>query len=215
MLHFKTIYKKGTAEITEKKSRFIGSAFPVNTENQAIEYIAQVKKLHPKANHNCFAYQIGQNNEYIKQSDNGEPYGTAGMPILDVLRKLELRDTLIVVTRYFGGTLLGTGGLVRSYGLCAKQAATKGVIIEKMLYNKLSIKCNYSLSSKVQYEILTNDYTLQNTIYTDIVEYIVFVPFVLTDKFIKNIINICSNTATINILNEAYAAFIDTEIIIF
>ena len=117
---YKTILTQAEAEIVEKKSRFIATVRPVKTEEEAKAFIEEMKKKYWNATHNVFAYQIGERNELQRFSDDGEPQGTAGMPVLSVLKGEDIKDTAIVVTRYFGGTLLGTGGLVRAYGHSAK-----------------------------------------------------------------------------------------------
>jgi len=116
---YKTVSKEGTAEIVEKKSRFIASVKPVSTEEEALEFVSQVKAKYRDARHNVYAYVVTENN-ISRFTDDGEPSGTAGAPVLDVILKEGLTDVAIVVTRYFGGTLLGTGGLVRAYGKSAK-----------------------------------------------------------------------------------------------
>ena len=113
-MSYKTVYTGGQGEIEEKKSRFIATVRPVDTENEALDFLAAMRKKYWDARHNCFAYTIGRNNELQRCSDDGEPAGTAGRPILDILLKEEVHNCIIVVTRYFGGTLLGTGGLVRA-----------------------------------------------------------------------------------------------------
>ena len=118
---YKTILTQAEAEIVEKKSRFIATVRPVKTEEEAKAFIEEMKKKYWNATHNVFAYQIGERNELQRFSDDGEPQGTAGMPVLSVLKGEDIKDTAIVVTRYFGGTLLGTGGLVRAYGHSAKE----------------------------------------------------------------------------------------------
>ena len=114
---YKEIYEGGSDEVVEKKSRFIATVFPVKTEEEAVAIIEETKKKYWDARHNCFAYVIGSKNELQRFSDDGEPSGTAGKPILDVLTGEGVHNALIIVTRYFGGTLLGTGGLVRAYQL--------------------------------------------------------------------------------------------------
>ena len=118
---YKTILAQAEAEIVEKKSRFIATVRPVKTEEEARSFIDELKKKYWDATHNVFAYQIGERNEIQRFSDDGEPQGTAGMPVLNVLKGEDVKDAAIVVTRYFGGTLLGTGGLVRAYGKAAKE----------------------------------------------------------------------------------------------
>lgn len=147
----KFLKEGGCGEIVEKKSRFIGTAFPVKSEEEALAYIAQTKKKYYDARHNCFAYVIGDKNEVVKQSDDGEPSQTAGLPILDVLRKSEVHNALIVVTRYFGGTLLGTGGLVRAYTQGAQAALAAAVITESVDGYRMRGVFDYNLAGKVQY----------------------------------------------------------------
>ena len=118
---YKTVYESGTGEIVEKKSRFIASVWPIQTEEDALNIIDQLKKKYWDAKHNCFAYVLGIKDEIQRCSDDGEPAKTAGKPILDILLGEEIHNALIVVTRYFGGTLLGTGGLVRAYQYAAKE----------------------------------------------------------------------------------------------
>ena len=121
---YKTILEEAEGEIVEKKSRFIATVRPVKTEDEARAFIEEMKKKYWNATHNVFAYQIGERNELQRFSDDGEPQGTAGMPVLNVLKGEDVKDTAVVVTRYFGGTLLGTGGLVRAYGKAKELAAT-------------------------------------------------------------------------------------------
>ena len=143
---YKTILTQAEAEIVEKKSRFIATVRPVKTEEEAKAFIEEMKKKYWNATHNVFAYQIGERNELQRFSDDGEPQGTAGMPVLTVLSGEEIKNTVIVVTRYFGGTLLGTGGLVRAYGKAAKEAVLAAGIAEINTFERFSVKCSYNLS---------------------------------------------------------------------
>ena len=113
--HYKTIYEGGEGELVEKKSRFIATVRPVETEEEALAFIEEMKKKYWDARHNCYVYSVGMNREATRCSDDGEPSGTAGRPMLDVLLGAGIYNAAIVVTRYFGGVLLGTGGLVRAY----------------------------------------------------------------------------------------------------
>ena len=130
-----------------------------------------------------FAYQIGERNEIQRFSDDGEPQGTAGMPILNVLKGEDVKDTAIVVTRYFGGTLLGTGGLVRAYGKSAKEGLLAAGIAELILYCRYRVTVPYTESGKVQYEILQAGYVLHDTIYTDQVQFVVLVEADVAEQF--------------------------------
>ena len=127
----KILYQGGTGEIVEKKSRFIANVFEIHSEEEALSHLAQVKKKYWDARHNCYAFVAGDRHQLQRCSDDGEPQGTAGRPMLDVLLKEEVHNALIVVTRYFGGTLLGTGGLVRAYQKAAQEGLLASTIIEK------------------------------------------------------------------------------------
>ena len=130
---YRTIYRGGEDEIVEKKSRFIATVVPVNTEEEALEFVEKTRKKYWDARHNCYAYILGDNNEVQRFSDDGEPSGTAGKPILEVITGNECSNCLCVVTRYFGGVLLGTGGLIRAYTNAAKDALDNSRTFELML----------------------------------------------------------------------------------
>ena len=149
-LSSRILYKGGQGEIVEKKSRFIANIFPVRTEEEALERIAEMKKKY-YARHNCFAYVIGGNNEIERCSDDGEPSGTAGRPMLEVLEGQGIHDVAAVVTRYFGGTLLGTGGLVRAYSAAMKEGLSHCVILDRMSGFRLRIVTDYNGVGKLQY----------------------------------------------------------------
>ena len=151
------ITKDGCGEIVEKKSRFIGQVFRVETVQEAEEKIAMVSKKYWDARHNCYAYVIGSGSEISKCSDNGEPSGTAGKPILEVINGSGITNILIVVTRYFGGVLLGTGGLVRAYTQAA-QAGLGNCEIGEMVYSqKLTLVLSYNMINNVQYYLGQKD----------------------------------------------------------
>ncbi|MDO5402360.1 MAG: YigZ family protein [Eubacteriales bacterium] len=161
----KIIYKGGMGEIVEKKSRFIANVFPVMNEEEAGRCIYNMKKQYYDARHNCFAYVCGEDNEIQKFSDDGEPSGTAGKPMLDIITALNIRNCLIVVTRYFGGTLLGTGGLIRAYQAAAKAGIEHSDVAEVYEGIIVSITADYNNVGKLQYicsdagaEILMSEY---------------------------------------------------------
>ena len=129
----RTLYECGEGEIIEKKSRFIATVRKIETEEEALTFIAEMKKKYWDATHNCYAFVAGENQQLQRCSDDGEPNGTAGKPMLEVLRGNELRNIVVVVTRYFGGTLLGTGGLVRAYTKAVQEGIGNSVIVEKQL----------------------------------------------------------------------------------
>lgn len=210
--YFKTINERATAEIVEKKSRFIANVSPISTEEEAISFISEIKKQHYNARHNCFAYIIGGQVPIIRFSDDGEPSGTAGKPILDVLIGEKLENVIVVVTRYFGGTLLGTGGLVRAYGKSAKEAILASKIVEMDLYATLYISCDYSLSGKIQYEIENSSFILFNIDYTDIVKFTVYVNEREKLNFQNHIINISNNKANVLIDKTILLKLIDGKV---
>lgn len=210
MERYVTIRGKGQAEIVEKKSRFIANVFPVKTEEEAQNYIEAIKKQYWDARHNCYAYQLNGKNPLQRYSDDGEPGGTAGMPILDVLRGRDIRDTLVVVTRYFGGTLLGTGGLVRAYGLSAKEGIKSAGLVEKVPNIRQHFTVDYTLSGKVEYEVINNRHILENVVYTDKVEFIVLSQVELAEGLQKSIINITGNK--VDVVIEKDLVYGDNEI---
>lgn len=165
---YKTVYEGKEGEIVEKKSRFIATVRSVESEVDALSFIEEMRKKYWDARHNCFAYVIGDHQELMRFSDDGEPQGTAGKPMLDVLLGEELHNTAVVVTRYFGGTLLGTGGLVRAYSGAVQEGLRSCVLAEKRKGLWLSIGTDYSGIGKVQYllgqrgiRILSSEYTEQ------------------------------------------------------
>ena len=135
----KIVYEGGEGELIEKKSRFIATVKPVDSEDEALEFIAGLKKKYWNATHNCFAFVIGERQEIQRCSDDGEPQGTAGRPMLDVLLGEEVHNVAVVVTRYFGGTLLGTGGLVRAYSRSVQEGLKQSIIIEKIPSGSITI----------------------------------------------------------------------------
>lgn len=178
-----TILEPGTGEIIEKKSRFIGYVCHVETEEEANAFVMEIKKKHYDARHNCYAYSIGEEQEVLRFSDDGEPGGTAGKPILEVITGECLKNVCVVVTRYFGGTLLGTGGLVRAYTDAAKECIAATDIVCKRMVVPLSIVTNYTDLGKIQYilgnagiDIKDSNYgenvTLQVEIFVDDVDHI-------------------------------------------
>ena len=199
---FKTIAQNGEALIIEKKSKFIATVYQVQTVEEADLYMQQLRKKYYDATHNCFAYQIGENDEFQRSSDDGEPQGTAGKPILEVLKGEQVKNTLICVTRYFGGTLLGTGGLVRAYGRAAKEGLLIVGIIEKRRIRLFTLKMPYTLSGKVQYLLGERNYVIRESIYLEDVTFFVEVQVHEEKAFIKWLEE--NTNAGIDILPGAY-----------
>ncbi len=172
----KFVYEAGEAEITEKKSRFIGTALPVHSEEEAIDLIAARKKKYWDARHNCWAFVVGDRQQLQRCSDDGEPQGTAGRPILDVLLGADVHDTLIIVTRYFGGVLLGTGGLVRAYTRAASDALSASAVVVRQSGYLLTLAADYNSLGKIQYLLAQREISTMDARYTDEVELDVIVP---------------------------------------
>ncbi len=163
---YKTIKQYGEGEIVEKKSRFLGKIKKVETEEEALSYIESIKKQHWDARHNCFAYIIGTKGETVRCSDDGEPSGTAGKPMLEVLQNQELRNVVAVVTRYFGGVLLGTGGLVRAYTQATQEALKEAEICTMTPVSVLDIQTDYNVIGKVKYTLVQEEISVFNEEYT-------------------------------------------------
>lgn len=162
-----TIRDRGEDRFEEKKSEFIGYAKRVESEEEAKAFVNEIKSMHKQARHNCWAYVIGENYGIQRYSDDGEPQGTAGIPILEVMKKQGITDCAVVVTRYFGGILLGAGGLTRAYTKGASIAIKASGIVEKVLGFKVSITIDYDLIGKIQYICGQNNWYIEDSEYTD------------------------------------------------
>ncbi|GEM04750.1 YigZ family protein [Halolactibacillus miurensis] len=162
-----TIQPFGQTEIEIQKSRFIAHAKRCETEAAAKDFIAEIKKDHPQANHNCSAYMIGEHDQIQKAMDDGEPSGTAGVPILEVIKKRELKDTCIVVTRYFGGIKLGAGGLIRAYSTSAKEAIDAAGVVCRKQVQKLDVTIDYPLLGKLENDVRQTSYILESIDYLE------------------------------------------------
>lgn len=162
-----TVNKRAQAEIVIKRSRFIGHAVPVESEEEALAFIEAIRKEHSQASHNCYAYMIGQRDEYQKQSDDGEPSGTAGKPILEVLKMRGMKNTAVVVTRYFGGVMLGAGGLVRAYTDGAVAALDAAEPVARLLHRELQIVADYTWHGKIEYELRQQGILIADTAFAD------------------------------------------------
>lgn len=211
---YKTLHEFGTDEITIEKSKFIGYAKPIKTEEEAVEFINEIKKKHKDARHNVWAYTVGKSMNIQRYSDDGEPQGTAGIPTLEVIKKEDLRDVVVVVTRYFGGIKLGAGGLVRAYTKGAKIGIEAGKIIEKIMYQEVKIKIDYNQLGKVQNEVMNMGYFIKDTIYEDNVEIIVYSRANEKESIIEKINDITSATAQITIGEEFYLSEKDGQVIL-
>lgn len=166
-MSYRTIRNFGEDSFDEKKSEFIGYAKRVESEEEAKAFVAEIKNKHKQATHNCWAYVVGKNMGIQRYSDDGEPQGTAGIPILEVMKKSGITDCAIVVTRYFGGILLGAGGLTRAYTKGASISIKSAGIVEKVDGLKLTAKLDYDLFGKIQYICAQNNWHIEDTEYTD------------------------------------------------
>lgn len=211
LLKYKTVLNMAITEFSEKKSRFITSVKPVSSEEEAREFIEAVKKKNWDAAHNVFAYQIGENDEIQRFSDDGEPQKTAGFPVLDVIRKEDIKNVAVVVTRYFGGTLLGTGGLVRAYTKAAKDGLACAGIIEVNKYNSLKISVDYGLSGKIKYVLLKENCILNNIEYSSFVQFYLYCEPAFAEKLIKEIIEVTGSKALIEENEDVYGYLINDE----
>lgn len=164
---YKTVRGAGDKEIVIKKSRFIGHVRPVESEEEAVSFIEEIKKRHWNATHNCSAYMIGERDEIQKQSDDGEPSGTAGKPILEVIRNQGLKNVAIVVTRYFGGIMLGAGGLIRAYTDGAVAAIEAGEAITRVLHREIFVELDYTWLGKAENELRNRGIRTGETAFAD------------------------------------------------
>ncbi|WP_066065421.1 YigZ family protein [Neobacillus soli] len=173
--HYQTVKEAGAHEISIQKSRFIAHFKRAETEQEAQEFIQALKKKYWDATHNCSAYLIGEHDQIQKANDDGEPSGTAGVPILEVLKKRKLKDTVVVVTRYFGGIKLGAGGLIRAYGKATSEGLAAVGIVERRLMQVIHVKIDYPLLGKIENELRSSIYTIKTIHYQDKVIVEVFV----------------------------------------
>lgn len=183
MENFRTIHSDGTHEIEIKKSRFICHLKRTETEEEATAFIDAIKKEHWKATHNCSAYLIGERNDIQRAHDDGEPSGTAGVPMLEILKKRDLKNVTAVVTRYFGGVKLGAGGLIRAYGGAVNDALDAIGIVERQLQQQIALTVSYPLSGKLENHLRESSYLLRDTEYTENVTYHCLVPVEKVDTF--------------------------------
>ncbi len=212
---YKAAYHGGTAETEVKRSRFIASVYPVSSEQEATERIASVRRQYRDARHNCYAFTIGAQFELQRSSDDGEPSGTAGHPILELLLTEQIHNTLIVVTRYFGGTLLGTGGLVRAYREAARQGLAASLLIERRTGRQMTVRCDYGSIGRLQFLAAETGIPVIETRYTDVVELDVIVPEGRETVFLETVTEQTGATAQIARGDCIEYAEADGEILLF
>lgn len=211
----RVVYEGGEGELVEKKSRFIATVRPVESEEDALRFVEEMKKKYWDARHNCFAYVVGDNMELQRFSDDGEPSGTAGKPMLDILLAQGIHNVAVVVTRYFGGTLLGTGGLVRAYGGAVKAGLENSVVIEKVHGIVLDIRTDYTGLGKIQYQLAQKGIDILDCIYTEDVCVQAIVPAVRIEEAEKCITQVTAGKGRMNRTRELYFAKKEGQILTF
>ncbi|MBR3901862.1 MAG: YigZ family protein [Ruminococcus sp.] len=205
-MNYFTISKAASDSFIEKKSEFIGYIAPVKTNDEAVAFINEIKAMHRKARHNVYAYILREDN-ISRYSDDGEPQGTAGVPILEVLQKRGLTDVCVVVTRYFGGILLGGGGLLRAYSHAASIACDAAHIMDMRLCHRLTIKTDYNLYGKINYILPNFDVITVNSDFADAVTLEILVMSEKLDALRKELTEVTNDSAEVTDLGELYEDF--------
>ncbi|CCQ92546.1 IMPACT family member yvyE [[Clostridium] ultunense Esp] len=203
---YRTIHRYGEDEIIINKSRFIGYAMPINSEEEALNFIEKIKTKHRDATHNVYAYVFGQDSNVQRFSDDGEPSGTAGIPALEVIKKEDLRNVAVVITRYFGGVKLGTGGLIRAYTKGAKIGLEAGIIIDKVLHTKLKVRIDYTVYGTIENYLMTKGYLIDDIVYDDAVNIYLYIKFSEVSYFKKTITDMTSGNVVIEYEGEEYVS---------
>lgn len=205
--NYMTIATTGTKELQISKSRFIAHCSRAETEEEAINFIQTIKKEHHNATHNCSAYLIGAHDQIQKANDDGEPSGTAGVPMLEVLKKQGLKDVVVVVTRYFGGIKLGAGGLVRAYGKATTQGIEASGIVERKLYKRMKVAVDYTLLGKLENEVRNSQFLLVNISYSEHVDFFIDVENTEENFFQEWMTDLTSGKSTISQEKQHFLEF--------
>lgn len=204
---YRTVKQYGESELIIKKSRFLTYVKRVETEEEALDFIQEIKKMHHTATHNCSAYLIGEHDSIQKANDDGEPSGTAGVPMLEVLKKQGLKDTVVVVTRYFGGIKLGGGGLIRAYG----SATTEGIVatgtVERKLHQLMKVTIDYTWLGKLENEARQSVYPLKEITYADDVDLFMYVPTAEVKSFTDWMTELTNGQAGIMSVSSEFLEF--------
>lgn len=215
MSEWMSLYKGGSGEIEEKKSRFIANIAPVSSVEEATEFIGRIKKEYWDAKHNCSCFVIGDNGENIRSNDDGEPSGTAGRPMLEVLTGEKITNVCVVVTRYFGGTLLGTGGLVRAYQGAVKEGLKSCSVLRKIKGRLVDVSCEYNDFDRIRFKCEENDYYILDTNYSDKVVMQILVTSGEAEADLSEMLKmVTSGRAMINPGDEVTFAMIDKKPVI-
>lgn len=201
---YRTLAKMGSEEIVINKSRFIGYACPIQSEEEALSFIDEIKEKHKDATHNVYAYVYGRESNIQRFNDDGEPSGTAGIPVLEVIKKEDLRNVVVVVTRYFGGTKLGGGGLIRAYTKSAKIGIDSSIIVENKLFDRIIIKTSYQTHGKIENYFIENSHPLESVEFLERVHMELYIEKVEKDRVISDLMNITSGDLFYEIKGEFY-----------
>ena len=214
MNEYKTVFESGESTIIIEKSKFIGYSRHVETEEDALAFINEIKKKNKDATHNVSAYILGEKMNAQKYSDDGEPSGTAGIPILELMKKEELTNSAIVVTRYFGGIKLGAGGLVRAYSKSAKSTLENSLISQKKIFIPIEILFDYSFLGKIQNDISTRIILSSKPAFEDVVKYTIYVDKEEIDSNINHINDLTSGNVIIDSKDEVLLDFVNDNYIL-
>lgn len=209
------LFEGGEGVIIEKKSRFIATVEPVETVEEAEVFIEKMKKKYWDARHNCHAFTVGVDMPLSRCSDDGEPSGTAGKPMLEVLLGRELHNVAVVVTRYFGGTLLGTGGLVRAYTQAVQEGLSHCSVVEKNAGCLFNLDMDYTDLGKVQYQLAEMGVFTKDTLYEDRVKMEILIPRSEVDRVQKKLIEATSGRIEIAAGDEVVFGLVEGELLIF
>lgn len=212
MKSYYTIKDSGSHEVIIQKSRFIGHVKRVQTEKEAQDFIQEIKKQHYNATHNCSAYLIGDQDQFQKANDDGEPSGTAGVPMLEVLKRLSLKNTVVVVTRYFGGIKLGAGGLIRAYSTVTSETIKAIGVVQREQMQGYQLRIEYPLLGKVQNFLNEANYIIEHIEYLENVILDVYVPTNQAEQFQNDIIDITANQVQLSTIEPK---FIEREVDVF
>ena len=202
-MNYLTVEREASDSFVEKRSEFIGYIKPVKTEKHAVEFINEIKQKHWDAKHNVYAY-ILRDGQIKRYSDDGEPQGTAGVPVLDVLQKNGICDCCVVVTRYFGGILLGGGGLVRAYSHAASLAVNAGNVIKMELCNVCKMSCDYTLYGKIPSLISEHGGKITSQVFEDDIKLEFFIPAPNYQKFTEDLTNLSLGKGFADIIGEEF-----------
>ena len=204
---YRTVKEYGESEYVIQKSKFLTFVKRAESETEAIDFINEIKKLHHTATHNCSAYMIGEHDNIQKANDDGEPSGTAGVPMLEVLKQLELKDTVVVVTRYFGGIKLGSGGLIRAYGRATSEGISATGTVERRLHSLMKVAIDYTWLGKVENEARQSPYPLKEIAYTEGVDLFLYVPISKEAVFTEWMAEMTNGQAEISSVNHKFLEF--------